>query len=209
MSSPLTTRQFLGLFARQVLFALVVVFLISVLFGEARRVSSTSMLPTLRPRERVIVFRAAYPRTLFGMPLPSHGAVERGHVIALSHPSGLLVKRVVALAGDTLWMRDGYVWVNGVRESSDHALFREPVVAVPRDSYQALPGVLDYRNWGPVIVPPEHLFVLGDNRDASLDSRVFGPVPVMWVRGRVVAVYYSPKKEGVVPDLQRSFRRVR
>ena len=136
------------------------------------------------------------------------------------------VKRIVGLAGDTLEMRSGQLIRNGVPQreayvshtspgsdvSDDEFNWQlgyllsahHPVPASPRSpmsigSLEALPGYHPSRNnWGPLVVPDKNYFVLGDNRDNSLDSRYWGFVADSLVRGQPMVVYYSYDPDGAV-----------
>ena len=105
---------------------------------------------------------------------------QRQDVVALRRGEVLLVKRVVATAGDRVAIRDGRLVVNGER-------VREPWSA---------PRLIDSTYFGPVDVPEGSVFVLGDNRSESIDSRDFGPVPVRQLEGRVVASLWPPGSVG-------------
>ncbi|HYN82699.1 MAG TPA: signal peptidase I [Gemmatimonadaceae bacterium] len=136
------------------------------------------------------------------------------------------VKRIVGLAGDTLEMRDGMLIRNGVPQREEYVSHtspgsdvsddefnwqlgyllsaNHPVPASPRTpisigSLDALPGYHPSRNnWGPLVVPDRNYFVLGDNRDNSLDSRYWGFVADSLVRGQPMVVYYSYDPDGGV-----------
>jgi signal peptidase I len=131
------------------------------------------------------------------------------------------VKRLVGLPGDTLAMRDGILMVNGRSQAEAYAIHTEPGVDPSFEDFRwqreyraasvrdegGRPGLLaapahaarvadpidrpSRNNWGPLVVPPAHYFVLGDNRDNSLDSRYWGFVPDSLLRGRPMVVYYS------------------
>lgn len=148
-------------------------------------------------------------------------------------PSKNFVKRLVGLPGDTLSMRDGVLLRNGQRQDEQYVVRTQPdadpvnedfrwqrghvvntaVAANPADSLLGAPAVdafpNGYRpsrnNWGPLVVPSQHFFVLGDNRDNSLDSRYWGFVPDSLLRGTPLAVYYSfsPDSATALPWLTR------
>jgi signal peptidase I len=113
------------------------------------------------------------------------GTPDVGDIVVFERPRGapddelLLVKRVVAEGGQTVEVRDGEVWVDGRAVAEPYlpsgTTTEEP--CGPR---------------GPIDVPPGSLFVLGDARDRSLDSRCFGPVPASSVVGSVVAAVWPP-----------------
>jgi signal peptidase I len=116
---------------------------------QLMRVDSGSMAPTIATGDLVLLRHA-------------QDAVHRGDVVAVENPSGngLLVKRAVGLAGDAVSIEDGVLVVNGtpVCETID-------------------PVLIDGAWFGPETVPPDELFLLGDHRDGSIDSRAFGTVP--------------------------------
>jgi signal peptidase I len=138
------------------------------LVAEPFRVPSASMAPTLRPGDRVLVNKLAY-RT---------GRPARGDLALVEVPrtGELLLKRVVGLPGDAVEIRDGTLFVNGRAR-------REPFVDRRR---------VDGVYFGPVRVPRDDVFVLGDNRGDSVDSRQLGPLPQRGLVGRVEARIWPP-----------------
>ncbi len=146
-----------------------VVLLVVSLTLETLRVTGVSMQPTLHEGD-VIVLDTWSARS---------AAWHRGDVVALQRDlSGrpvLLVKRVVAVAGDEVGIADGVLVVN------DEAV----------DEPYADPDALDSVYFGPVVVPAGSVFLLGDNRRESFDSRDFGPVPASDVEGRVLGRPWS------------------
>jgi signal peptidase I len=138
--------------------------------AEPLRVVSSSMEPTLKAGDSVLVDKlgAADPR--------------RGELVAFRAPDSdeILVKRVVALAGDRVAIEDGELVVNGRR----------------RDEPYADPRAIDSVFFGPVEVPDAAVFVLGDNRGDSVDSRDFGAVREDAVLGRVGARLWPPARWG-------------
>jgi signal peptidase I len=99
---------------------------------------------------------------------------HRGDVVVVDPPAGgiALIKRVVGLPGDVVGVTHGHTWVNGW-------LLDGPWVAY-----------FDGMDYGPARVPPAHLFIIGDNRVQSFDSRAIGPVPMEKVRGRAWLIYW-------------------
>lgn len=138
---------------------LVVLLLGGLLPVEIVRVESDSMAPTVQPGDRLLVVNDT-------------DGLRRGRLIVLHDPlgAGALVKRVVGVGGDVVAIEDGVLVVNGA-----------PVVEPYAD-----PDRIDGVFHKPRSVPPGHVFVLGDDRRGSVDSRDFGPVPVSDAVGRVV-----------------------
>jgi signal peptidase I len=130
--------------------------------AEPFAIASESMEPTLRPGDHVLVEKLSYR---FGSP-------RRGDLVVFRTPdrSSLAVKRIVGLAGDRVAIEDGVLAING-------HLQREPYVDQSR---------VDSVYFGPVVVPPGDVFVMGDNRADSHDSRDYGAVPQRSLIGRVL-----------------------
>jgi signal peptidase I len=181
---------------------------------EAVYIPSGSMIPTLFIGDYVIVQKWAY-----GARLPftqtaqlSWGSPRRGDIVVLLPPPGRgaddLIKRVVAVAGDTVEIRDGALLVNGVNkrqpkkddpEADDKCRYDglnqggtwtvEPCVGYPEEleGHKYLTYCtphLPCQDVAKFSVPDGHVWLAGDHRDASADSRVFGPVPIGRIKGR-------------------------
>ncbi len=144
------------------------------------RVTSDSMRDTLLPGDFVVVSRGAY-----GIPLP-WGRPGRGDVVVLEapdHPGERVVKRVVATAGQTVAIVDKRLIVDGDTLVEPWAAHGDPEVH---------PAAYDARdNVAPLTLEPGQVFVLGDNRDDSEDSRFWGPVRADAVIGRGLVIYWS------------------
>jgi signal peptidase I len=150
------------------------------------RISNEAMTPSLLPGDHVIVHRAAYHET----------EPRRGEVVVYRYPDDggkLFLHRVIGIPGDRIEVRNQVVSVN------------EEVVAEPyvqhTDRTSMAGNVRD--NLGPVIVPPDTYFVLGDNREESLDSRFLGPISKEHVLGKVVLVYWSVDPRTNTPRWER------
>jgi len=157
-----------------VLPALLIALLINVFLGQATRVEGQSMEPNLHTDQRLVVEKVSYRL---------HGP-QRFDIIVLKLPQQgdeLLIKRVVGLPGETVEIRDGRVYINGEQ------------LAEPFITDNTRPGRSEK-----IIVPPLHVFVMGDNRNHSNDSRSFGPVPIENVVGRAWLSYWPPEEMGLV-----------
>jgi signal peptidase I len=164
---------------------------------EAFRVRSTAMAPSVLAGDFVFVSK-----------LPSaRGAPDRNDIVMLEGPTtpGLMViKRVVGLPGDTLAMVDGVLQRNRVPIAEPFAQLTDSLGALPHPLEDGRAWQLAHlvgkdptayrpnmRNWGPIVVPRDSAFVLGDNRDESFDSRFWGAVGLDRIRGRPIAAYFS------------------
>jgi signal peptidase I len=157
-----------------VLPALLIALLINVFVGQATRVEGQSMEPNLHTDQRLVVEKVSYR---------FHGP-QRFDVVVLKVPGQgdeLLIKRIIGLPGETVEFRDGQVYVDGQR-------LDEPFIT----------GETRAGRQSKIVVPPLTVFVLGDNRDHSNDSRSFGPVPIENIVGRAWLSYWPVEDLGLV-----------
>lgn len=216
----------------------VIVFLVArVALAEAYRIPSGSMEPTLLIGDWLFVNKLRFgPHIPFtDINLPGYAEPKRGDVAVFVSPpqdpairitpdqiQPTLVKRIVGVAGDTLMMRSGLLYTNGVPEAgkdsipsaTDNMNFEQPLFDWQRDieikgsHFGEPPAKPTLHNWGPVVVKPETYFMMGDNRDNSVDTRYYGLVPRANMRGRPTFVYYSfDMDQGV--DYFRAFTEIR
>ncbi len=196
---------------------------------EAYKIPSGSMERTLLVGDFLLVNKLVYGAEIpfSGRRLPAIRTPRIGDVLVFEwpvDPSKNFVKRLVGLPGDTLAMRDGVLVRNNVAMQEKYVMHTEPNVDPVNDDFRwqkgfvvntaaaaaATTGVVTgavsdgaYRpsrnNWGPLVVPAKHFFVLGDNRDNSLDSRYWGFVPDSLLRGTPLVVYYSFTPDSAEP----------
>jgi signal peptidase I len=186
-----------------VLFALIRTFLV-----EAFKIPSGSMENTLQVGDFLLVNKLVYGAEIpfTHKRLPRLREPRRGDVIVFEYPEDLtknFVKRLVGVPGDTVEMRDGTLIRNGVALSERYVEHTEPDIDPSPEDFGWQRNYLvrtanaasayhpSRNNWGPIVVPREKYFVLGDNRDNSLDSRYWGFVPDSLVKGRPFVIYYS------------------
>jgi len=168
-----STRRAIREIAETILIAVVLAFVVRGFVVETFVVLGPSMEPTLNDLERLFVNKLVYrlhePR--------------RGDIIVFAYPKDTerdFIKRVIGLPGEVVEIRDGRVYINGEFRA-------EPYIAYPDN----------HGNYGQVTVPTGHIFVLGDNRRNSEDSRYFGFVPLRNIRGKAFLIYWPVKRFGL------------
>jgi signal peptidase I len=165
--SLLSLRHEIRVWTRDLLIAIGLALVIIVFLYQPVKVEGTSMAPLLSDQERIFINKFVY----------RFEAIHRGDVVVFWYPldrSKSFIKRVIALPGETVTIRQGVVTVNGV-------VVPEPYVP---------PQYEDASDYGPTRVPADSYFVMGDHRISSNDSRVFGPVPSQFIYGRAVFAYW-------------------
>jgi signal peptidase I len=165
--SLLSLRHEIRVWTRDLLIAIGLALVIIVFLYQPVKVEGTSMAPLLSDQERIFINKFVY----------RFEAIHRGDVVVFWYPldrSKSFIKRVIALPGETVTIRQGVVMVNGV-------VVPEPYVP---------PQYEDVSDYGPQRVPEDSYFVMGDHRISSNDSRVFGPVPSQFIYGRAVFAYW-------------------
>ncbi len=203
--------QHWGLFlewAKSFTIAIVLFLFVRTFLVEAFKIPSGSMERTLLVGDFLLVNKMVYGAEVpfTGKHLPAIRQPQRGDVVVFQwpiDPSKNFVKRLVGVPGDTLMMRDGDLWVNGTLQDEKYVLHSDSLVDPTAEEFSwqkeyllrtAEAAEVDHpsrNNWGPLVVPRDKYFVLGDNRDNSLDSRYWQFVPDSLIRGRPMFVYYS------------------
>lgn len=191
--------------AREWIEAIIIAFLLALVLRtfiiQAYKIPSGSMEQTLLIGDHLMVDKVAYglrmPDSLFGFTpfageipyghyLFGFGKVHRGDVVVFVFPldpTKDFIKRVIAIGGDTIAVKNGQVWLNGELQHNPHA--RWDVPANERSPYSPRD------NFGPFKVPPGRFFMMGDNRDHSYDSRFWGTISRNAIEGRAMFIYWS------------------
>ncbi len=175
-------------YAESIIIALVLALVIRTFVVQAFKIPSGSMEPTLEIGDHLLVNKFIY-----GIKIPFTSinlfpwkSPQRGDVIVFIYPlepDKDFIKRVIGVGGDTVSMVNKKLYINGVEVPDPHAFYRENTIL--------LGDVQKLDNFGPVTVPKGSLFVMGDNRDHSFDSRFWGFVPLKDVLGKAFAIYWS------------------
>jgi signal peptidase I len=190
-----TLREYVEAFGTAILLAL----FIRTFIVQAFKIPSGSMLPTLLIGDHLLV-----NKFLYGLRIPVVGKrvfrvfePEHDDVIVFVYPedrSKDFIKRVKGVAGDTIEIRDKVVYINGRAIDDPHAHFDV--------GGRVIPGSLR-DNYGPFTVPEGEVFVMGDNRDHSHDSRFWGTVPIDDILGKAFILYWSWDSDSFRPRLGR------
>ena len=189
MSNP---KSKLREYVEAILLAIVIAFFIRTFVIQAYKIPSGSMKPTLLIGDHILVSKFNY-----GVKLPfvrstliPVGSPRRGDIVVFIYPedrSKDFIKRLVGLPGDTVEVRDKQILLNGQPWKETHGVHSDSLV---------IPGAVQPRdNFGPVKVPEGSLFVMGDNRDESYDSRFWGFVDMKDVLGKALIIYWSWNQE--------------
>jgi signal peptidase I len=193
-------------YGKSLLIALVLALFVRTFFVQAYKIPSGSMLETLKIGDHILV-----EKFLFGTHIPFTDIVvlpltqpKRGDVVVFRYPldpSLDFIKRIIALPGDTVQGINKDIYVNGKR-------LKEPYIQ-HIDNF-VLPAYISPRdNFGPLRVPKDSYFAMGDNRDNSKDSRFWGFVPRQNIKGEAMAIYFSWDSESHRIRLSRIGRIVR
>jgi len=185
MSKPKSKLQE---YIEAIILAILIAFFIRTFVIQAYKIPSGSMKPTLQIGDHILVTKFNY-----GVKLPlirstviPVGAPRRGDIVVFIYPedpSKDFIKRLIGLPGDTIEVRDKKILVNGLPWKDAHGVNVDSLI---------IPGSVQPRdNFGPVKVPEGSLFVMGDNRDESYDSRFWGFVPMKDVLGKALIIYWS------------------
>jgi signal peptidase I len=168
-----------------VVLTVVIFFVVQHFIAQPYQIMQVSMERTLEPGQYVLVDKIT----------PFLSDYKRGDVIVFEPPAGVLeggrnipfIKRVIGIAGDVVEIHDDSVWVNGVKLVEPYIYEGQPTTPLSEIS-----------KW---VVPAGYLFVLGDHREASQDSRVFGPIAKSSVVGRAWLRYWPLRAFGVVESV--------
>ncbi|MEP6472658.1 MAG: signal peptidase I [Gemmatimonadota bacterium] len=210
LSAPPSSGRYVLEWLKSIGVAVVIWFLVRTFLVEAFRIPSGSMENTLLVGDFLFVNKAVYGAEvpLIGKTLPAFREPKRGDVLvfdSVEEPGLKVVKRLIGVTGDTLAMKAGQLYRNGQAIDEPWAVHAEPEKSedpvyrskmrqwqtahlVGRDPATYQP---DLHDWGPIVVPRDSLFMMGDNRDNSYDGRYWGFLPRVNVRGTPLLIYYS------------------
>lgn len=213
--------------AEAILVAVVLALVIRTFVIQAFKIPSGSMLETLQIGDHLLVNKMTRG-TIVEIPLtrvvlfhvPRLREPQRGEIVVFQFPRDLsrdFIKRVIGLPGEVLAIRDKRVTVNGALLEEPYVIYRggrpaaSPAPAMLRMAANPVPAcsvreggyVQERDDYGPCRVPEGHLFMMGDNRDQSEDSRTWGPLPMELIRGKAFLIYWSWDRERFLPRWSR------
>lgn len=209
-AAPQGAKEWALEWVKSILFALVVWLVLRTFLFEAFRIPSESMENTLLVGDFLFVNKAVYGAEvpLVHWYMPKYRDPARNDLVifdSVEEADLKVVKRVIGMAGDTLEMRQHVIYRNGVALAEPYARYAETAIPDENDrrlkirNWQA-PYLVgkdttaywpDRDTWGPIVVPHNSLFVMGDNRDESWDGRYWGFLPRLNVRGTPLFIYYT------------------
>lgn len=181
-------------YGEAILIAFILALFIRTFVVQAFKIPSGSMKPTLLVGDHILV-----NKFLYGVKIPFTDITlvpvkepKRGDIVVFKFPEDPkkdFIKRVIAVSGDTVQIRNKEVYINNKPIEDPYGTHIDP---------HTIPGKLRPRdNLDPVTVPPNALFVMGDNRDHSYDSRFWGFVKLSSVKGKAFIIYWSWDKENI------------
>ncbi|MBM4271447.1 MAG: signal peptidase I [Deltaproteobacteria bacterium] len=182
------TKSKIQEYAEAIIIAILIALFIRTFIIQAFKIPSGSMKPTFEIGDHILVNKFIY-----GVKIPylrktiiSINEPHRGDIVVFIYPedkSKDFIKRVIGVGGDTIEIRNKKLFLNGLPYNDPHGIYTDDFV---------IPGSIQPRdNFGPVTVRPGALFVMGDNRDQSYDSRFWGFVDLKDVLGKAFIIYWS------------------
>lgn len=216
--SDVPFHKWLWEWTKSIVVALLVWFVLRTFVVEAFRIPSGSMENTLLIGDFLFVNKALYGAEVpfVHKTLPAVREPQRGDILvfdSVEEPGVKIVKRLIGIPGDTLAMHHGRLFRDGRAVAEPYAVHGDSTRSedpsqrermrqwqlphyVGPDSTHYAP---DLQDWGPIVVPPDSFFMMGDNRDSSYDGRYWGFLPRQNVRGRPLFVYFSYESESWRP----------
>ncbi|MFB0566219.1 MAG: signal peptidase I [Candidatus Aminicenantaceae bacterium] len=187
-------REYFELIAETAVF----VFFVMTFVVQAFQIPTGSMESTLLVGDFLLVNKLVYSNSAFSFEekIMPRKYLERYDIVVFKYPKELskdFVKRVIALEGEKVEIKDKQVYVNDQPIPEDYKIHRDNKIYSKTEYFHYDDFIRD--NYGPVIVPPGHCFVLGDNRDNSMDSRYWNFLPLSYIKGKPWLIYFSYKAE--------------
>jgi signal peptidase I len=197
-------RKFIKEYLEPMLIAVLIALLVRTFVVQAFKIPSGSMEPTLKVGDYILVNKFIY-----GIRIPytdirlfTYEQPKRGDVIVFIYPvdpSKDFIKRVIGTEGEKVQIIDNKIYINDKQIPDPWGHLKK---GAPAEYFQGV------ENFGPVVVPKDSLFVLGDNRDNSADSRLWGFVPLKDVLGKAFIIYFSWNRQAEKPLYEVRWSRI-
>jgi signal peptidase I len=189
-------------YAESIIIAIILALLIRAFVIQAFKIPSGSMKPTLLIGDHILVNKFIYgiklrvPFTALNYSLIPFSTPKRNDVVVFIFPGDTskdYIKRVIGLPGDTVRIKDKKIFINNQPMNDPHGTFTDLVIYPSMEQQGEIPDMDKYKrdNMAPIVVPPNKIFVMGDNRDESYDSRFWGFVDQKQVLGKAFLIYWS------------------
>ena len=186
------TKSKIREYTEAIIIAVLIALFIKTFFIQAYKIPSGSMEPTLLIGDHLLVNKFIY-----GVKIPILRKIiipitnpKRDDIIVFIYPKDRsldFIKRVIGISGDKIEIKNKKIFINDQEYKDSYGVYK--------DSLTYLGGMQQSDNFGPITVPPESLFVMGDNRDNSRDSRFWGFVDLKDVEGKAMIIYWSWNRE--------------
>jgi len=187
-------REYFELIAETAVF----VFFVMTFVVQAFQIPTGSMEPTLLVGDFLLVNKLVYaaPPTALERAILPRRDIRRQDIVVFKYPKNLkqdFVKRVIAREGEKIEVKDKQVYINDQPLAESYKVHSDSQVFTKDGYYHYDDAIRD--NFGPVMVPPGHCFVMGDNRDNSMDSRYWSFLPMNYIKGKPWVIYFSYRAE--------------
>ena len=192
---PKAERSVAREYLESIVVAVVLALFVRTFAVQAFKIPTGSMEENLLIGDHLLVNKLVYSPSFGSLEERLFGkkTIERGHVVVFKFPQEPerdFIKRVIGLPGEKVEVRDKQVLIDDKPLLESYTFFKDQPLRRDDPEYGLRADDLRY-NWGPQVVPPGQLFVMGDNRDNSRDSRFWGFLPIDQVKGRALVIYWS------------------
>jgi signal peptidase I len=195
MADPTFKKSTLREYFESIVIAVILALFIRTFVVQAFKIPTGSMEPNLLIGDHLLVNKFVFaPAARLDRPILPIGTIHRRDVIVFKYPEEPerdFIKRVIGLPGETVELREKKVYVNGTALDEPYAHFLAPPSGAGASEYHEVTSFDVRERYGPVTVPPDHFFVMGDNRDNSQDSRYWGFLPRDYIKGKALVIYWS------------------
>jgi len=192
-------------YAESLIIAVVLALFVRTWVFQAFKIPTGSMEPNLLVGDHLIVNKMIFSPAVTSLEriLLPRREIRRGDIIVFKYPEEPerdFIKRVIGLPGDRLELRRKTIYINGSPITEDYAYLTEP----PSSAEEVTEDLREF--YGPIAVPSDQYFMMGDNRDNSEDSRYWGALPAHYIKGRALFIYFSYDAGAASNPAYRSIR---